>query len=192
MTEHGGMLSRVCLWVESFSLSRSLSVSLAPPPLPLCLSLSLCMCVCVCHVSCAVVLGSRREGVQYEWGRAVLACGPKAGCYSLVAVLRWWPWSEPPSRKWWSSYTGSRGWPSPRHATRNSARYVPRRVDWKREFLLFVVCCCCVYFSQLEGKCVLFFYWTIDLTAITIFNACSSALFVLLFLMYSSPVVVQV
>jgi len=62
----------------------------------------------------------------------VLACGPGADCCRLVAVLRWWPWSGPPSRKWWSSYTGSRGWPSPRRATRNSARYVERPGWWTR------------------------------------------------------------
>lgn len=72
----------------------------------------------------------------------MLACGPGAGCYRLVAVLRWWPWSGPPSRKWWSSYTGSRGWPSPRRATRNSARYVGSRRE-----------------SGLEGGEFLFFFF---------------------------------
>lgn len=100
-------------------------------------SLSLCTCVCAHHVSLAGVWSAGEgEGEQYERGRAVLACGPGAGCCRLVAVLRWWPWSGPPSRKWWSSYTGSRGWPSPRRATRNSARYVETR-SWRAESSCF-------------------------------------------------------
>lgn len=75
----------------------------------------------------------------------MLACGPEAGCCRLVAVLRWWPWFGPPSRKWWSSCTGSRGWPSPRRGTRNSVRYVERsrlenRVYTFLFYLMFFFC----------------------------------------------------
>lgn len=129
VTKRGCMLS----WVR---LRVSECVWVFFPP-----SLSLCVCTCVCahHVSLAGVWSAGEgegEGEQYERGRAVLACGPGAGCCRLVAVLRWWPWSGPPSRKWWSSYTGSRGWPSPRRATRNSARYVETR-SWRAESSCF-------------------------------------------------------
>lgn len=123
------------------------------------LSLSLSVHVCLCALITSAWLGSGRqargregEGEQYERGRAVLACGPGAGCCRLVAVLRWWPWSGPPSRKWWSSYTGSRGWPSPRRATRNSARYVDpwreKERGWRVSGFLFLS----FSFTELDGN----------------------------------------
>lgn len=100
-----------------------------------CVCVTLCVCVCACITSAwlrSARLDREREN-NNERGRAVLACGLRTDCCRLVAVLRWWPWFGPPSRKWWSSFTGSRGWPSHHRATRNSARYVDSPTERERE-----------------------------------------------------------
>lgn len=79
--------------LKSVWLARSLSLSLSPS-LSRSFSLFRSPRACVYVRITSAWLGSGRqtkvegEGEQYERGRAVLACGPRAGCYRLVAVLR--------------------------------------------------------------------------------------------------------